>query len=124
MKRVFVWILILQFITGHNLLAELVRTPSLLEHYQTHRQETPDLSFATFIWLHYCNPQHEQSDSRHAGLPLHCEHGIAAESVVPMPLVVEISPDQAIPVREGLPILEERIPHNDYSFGLFRPPIA
>ncbi len=124
MKRIFIWILVLQFATGHNLLAELVRMPSLLEHFRTHRQETPDLSFARFLWMHYSEASHSHTDNSHAQLPLHCSHGIMADSVLPQPPAVSFAFSPATSERTSLPLHTETLLPNDYSFGLFRPPIA
>ena len=125
MNRVLIWVFALQFITGHNLLAEMVRTPSLFEHYETHRRETPDLSFAGFIWLHYCNTNHEQSDSRHGQLPMHCAHVVIAESVLPqaptiVPLPYREEPDR----RNQIPVAGDSVLPDNHGSGLFRPPIA
>ncbi len=126
MNRVLVWVLALQFTTGHNLLAELVRTPSLLDHYQIHLRETPDLSFAGFIWLHYCNTRHEQSDTRHGDLPLHCcSHGVVVESVVHQVPALSLLPNQEEPFRKRqIPENDESILPDDFESGLFRPPLA
>ena len=43
MKRILVWVLILQFTTRHNLLAELARMPSLLEHFKPTSKKTTSL---------------------------------------------------------------------------------
>lgn len=124
MKRILVWILILQFATGHNLLAELMRVSPLLEHYQTHRQETPDLSFARFLWLHYLETSHTHSDNSHAQLPLHCSHGILAESLMTQPPVFEFLFDASASESSSHPLHDEMLWPNDYTVGLFRPPIA
>ncbi|HRI60950.1 MAG TPA: hypothetical protein PK228_14525 [Saprospiraceae bacterium] len=124
MKRIFIFVIILQFATGHNLVAELVRMPSLLEHFQTHRQETPDLSFARFLWMHYSETSHSHTDNSHAQLPLHCSHGVMAESVLPQPPAVGYVFSFPAPQRISLPLHAESLLPNDYSFGLFRPPIA
>lgn len=124
MKRIIVWVLILQFSTGHNLLAELVRMPSLLEHFQTHQQETPDLSFTRFLWLHYSENSHSHADNSHAKLPLHCSHGIMAESVLPQPPKAVFVPAVVAAECSVLPVFDEPFSPNDFSRGLLRPPIA
>lgn len=125
MKRVLIWVLALQFITGHNLLAELVRTPSLFEHYDTHRRETPDLSFAGFIWLHYCNTNHEQSDSRHGELPMHCAHVVIAESVLPhAPAILPALHHEEPARRKQIPVAGDSVLPDNHGSGLFRPPIS
>ena len=124
MKRILVWVLILQFATGHNLLAELVRMPSLLEHFKVHRQEIPELSFAHFLWLHYSENSHTHGDNSHAKLPLHCSHGVMAESVLPQPPEVAFSPVLIVPELSALPVFDESFSPDDFSRGLLRPPIA
>jgi hypothetical protein len=124
MKRILVWVLVLQFATGHNLLAELARMPSLLEHFKVHRQETPDLSFARFLWLHYSENSHSHGDNSHAKLPLHCSHGVMAESVLPQAPEVTFSPAVVAAECSVLSIFDEAFSPDDFSRGLFRPPIA
>lgn len=124
MKRILYWVLILQFATGHNLLAEVLRMPSLLEHFELHQTETPDLSFARFLFLHYLEVSHTHADNSHAQLPLHCAHGPMADSVIDHHFAVEIACCLLTIERTGLPLHDERLIQNDFSFGLFRPPIA
>lgn len=124
MKSILVWVLILQFASGHNLLAEIVRMPSLLDHFQIHREETPDLSFGRFLWMHYLENSHTHSDNSHAQLPLHCSHGWTADSETPKTLALELYFIVPASERSGLPVFEEKCAPGDYSFGLFRPPLA
>jgi len=125
MKRIVLWIFVLQFATGHNLLAEVLRMPMLLDHYQIHRQETPDLSFANFLWLHYCNTHHEQSDTRHASLPLHCTHGVMAETTLPQPPRIHcICDTKSEPAQSDLCVSDEFLRLTTTLSGVFRPPIA
>lgn len=125
MKRIVIWVLILQFATGHNLLAEVLRLPMLLDHYQTHREETPDLSFVGFLWLHYGNAQHERSDARHASLPLHCAHSMMAESTLPHPLQLEpMNTASACVLENNLLVADEFLRLVAPLSGVFRPPIA
>jgi len=124
MKRILYWVLILQFATGHNLLAEVLRMPSLLDHFEVHQSETPDLSFARFLWLHYLEVSHTHADNSHAQLPLHCAHGTMVDSVVNHHFAVEFVFSPPAIERTDLPMHDERLIQNDFSFGLFRPPVA
>lgn len=124
MKRILVWVLILQFATGHNLMAEVVRMPSLLEHFKVHQQETPDLSFARFLWLHYSENSHTHGDNSHAKLPLHCSHSVMAESVLPQPPEVVFVPAAFAAECSALPLFDRAFSPDDFSRGLLRPPIA
>ena len=124
MKRILVWILVLQFATGHNLLVELTRMPQLLEHYRIHRQETPDLTLGKFLWLHYCNSQHEQADGRHSQLPLHSGCGIMTDITVPHPPEFERTAADSGRIENTLIVADEFLHLTAPTFGVFRPPIA
>lgn len=77
MKRLWIFIFIIHFATGHNPLAELLRLPSLYAHFQEHRVETPDLSLLEFLKLHYADSEHHEADQKHENLPMHC-HAVHA----------------------------------------------
>ena len=125
MKRLFIWILILQFATGHNLLEEALRLPMLLDHYRLHQSETPGLSFGAFLKDHYLNLQHQHQCDAHAQLPLHCSHGALAESTLPCPLPAVFPPYwENVRSDAGLPVDDSLLPTGNYESGLFRPPIA
>ncbi|MCW5924173.1 MAG: hypothetical protein KIS77_17760 [Saprospiraceae bacterium] len=124
MKRILVWVLILQFATGHNLLAELARMPSLIGHFHEHRSEAPGLSFAHFLWLHYLDNSHKHDDRSHEHLPLHCSHHPLAESVLPQSPIIELAAPAPLTERTGLPLHHKVLATDDYASGLFRPPIA
>ncbi|MBL7825920.1 MAG: hypothetical protein JNJ57_04765 [Saprospiraceae bacterium] len=125
MKQIVVWLLVCQFASGHNLLAELVRTPSLIDHFQVHKVEDTALTFTGFIWLHYFNNTHETSDSRHESLPLHCIHVVLAESTVDHPPVFEnaLSWTFCESARVHL-IFDEFFRPTASLTGVFRPPIV
>ena len=124
MKRILIWVLILQFATGHNMLAEVLRMPSLVEHYREHLQETPELSFLAFLGEHYLNVQHRHQNDAHTQLPLHCSHIALAESALPQALpFVMLSPLPELSNRSSLPTDHVSLTSGDYKSGLFRPPI-
>lgn len=124
MKRILIWVLILQFATGHNMLAEVLRMPSLLEHYQVHLQETPRLSFLAFLGEHYLNVQHQHQNDAHGQLPLHCSHGAMADSTLPLQLPLVICTTLPADLSyAALPANNALLPSGDYESGLFRPPI-
>ncbi len=51
-------------------LAELVKVPVLFEHFQEHRQESPDISVLDFFRIHYFNGNERDADySRDMQLP-------------------------------------------------------
>lgn len=61
--------------------AELVKLPSLLEHYEFHiTHEKKDISFLAFLSMHYNHSSQEEEDKNHEDLPFHhhehCAGGI------------------------------------------------
>ncbi|HPI08937.1 MAG TPA: hypothetical protein PLM41_21235 [Saprospiraceae bacterium] len=125
MKRLLLWVLILQFSTGHNMLEEVLRLPMLLDHFRMHQSEAPDLSFGAFFIDHYLNVRHEHQCDEHAKLPLHCSHSALAESTLPCPLpAMTFSCGREIIVSNKMPLDNALLPSGDYESGLFRPPIA
>jgi len=123
MKRFLVWVMLLQFATGYNVLAELMRIPAFLEHYVEHQLETPGLSLAQFLQLHYSASTHAHSDDCHSKLPLHCMHGSISESVLPLRPEIVLVSHPVIEVVSPPHSFLHFLPH-DFSCGLFRPPIA
>ncbi len=124
MKHFVVWFFVLQFATGHNLMAELCQMPNLLQHFESHKQHTPDLSLAQFLWLHY-GSNHDESDRRHADLPLQCMHVMFAESTVPQSLFLEVPsfPPTTI-AKVKIFISDEFLRISAPLSGVFRPPLA
>ncbi|MEY3239623.1 MAG: hypothetical protein RIR11_1061 [Bacteroidota bacterium] len=124
-KKLIIWILVLQFATGHNLIAELLRMPILIEHYKTHQEESPELSFAHFLWLHYSNTSHAQSDGRHAQLPMHCSHGVLAETTIPVPPQIDLPHFIVKPSKQDrMLVSDEFLRLSAPLSGVFRPPLA
>lgn len=62
------------FVPGMEL-HELSKLPALIDHFQKHKQQQPDLSFLAFVELHYQNPDHHEQDSQtHHKLPFSSHH--------------------------------------------------
>jgi hypothetical protein len=123
-KYCFVAIFALQFASGHNLLAEILRLPSLIEHLKEHRLENPNISIVAFLYLHYADQNHEHSDSRHERLPLHCHHVLIAETLVyqHFTFFCESENHNFQYLDSRLFFGEDRQHSNDPIFGFFRPP--
>jgi hypothetical protein len=123
-KYCFVAIFALQFASGHNLVAEALRLPSLIEHLKEHRLENPNISIVTFLYLHYADQNHEHSDSRHERLPLHCHHVLIAETLVYQHFTLFFEKENAnIQYLESTPLFGKTLfRFNDPIFGFFRPP--
>jgi hypothetical protein len=81
MRRIFIFIFVIQFATGHNLLVELLRLPSLMEHFIEHKAENSAMTVSEFLWLHYADETHHEADSKHEKLPMHCHADHAITSI-------------------------------------------
>jgi hypothetical protein len=99
-----------------------------VEHYTTHRQEDAELNFLTFLWLHYGDSQHRESDNRHESLPLHCHgHAHLAEISCPQAPLPDYATDATLVLEAPL-----RKSHSPFAFSwpvgykgtLFQPPKA
>lgn len=125
MKHFVVWIIIIQFATGHNLLAELCQMPNLLQHYKAHQQYAPDLSLTQFLWQHYGN-NHDESDHRHNNLPLQCTHVLLADSTAPQQILLwdGIAFPQIAVTNVEICITDEFLRLSAPLSGIFRPPLS
>jgi hypothetical protein len=124
LRQLLVWMFVLQFASGHNLVAEIFRLPSLIEHFAEHKMENKDISIAHFLWLHYMDASHEHSDSRHEHLPLHCHHLLIAESLLAAApeLCYFNTPSITAFAEKKLLFGEDRLHLPAPIFGFFRPP--
>ena len=123
-KNILIGMFVLQFASGHNLFAEILRLPSLIEHLAEHRAENPDISIADFLYLHYADQNHEHSDTRHEHLPLHCHHVLMAETIVyqPFSFFCESENTPTILIKNTRLFGEARHHFATPIFGFFRPP--
>lgn len=65
---------------------ELTKLSSLLEHFQEHKLETPELTFFTFLKMHYGEEfANHRSAHDHSELPMKTAHNHAH---VPVPVVL------------------------------------
>ncbi|MCE2844022.1 MAG: hypothetical protein ACK4V7_03545 [Chitinophagaceae bacterium] len=63
MLRKYVTILLMSlYLLGATEAYQLLKMPYLIEHYKTHKQYNNDLSFSTFIHIHYFTNQTYDSD--------------------------------------------------------------
>lgn len=62
---------------------ELGKLPALIHHYKSHRSLNSDLSFISFLELHYSNPaHHEQDHKEHHKLPFTDHHTTVSSTCV------------------------------------------
>jgi hypothetical protein len=124
MKSFFIWMLVIQLATGHNFVVELLRLPTLIEHFSEHQHEQKDISFIDFLYLHYLNNEHRNADHKHENLPLHCDHNALSASILPNYNVFILPQMQT---KEGNFMLKigsknDNLPLSYFLSDLFRPP--
>ncbi|MBX3241982.1 MAG: hypothetical protein KIT80_13420 [Chitinophagaceae bacterium] len=70
MKKAIGILFISLYVLAFTEFQQLLKIPYLMEHFQKHQEETPDMSFARFIRIHYLLPITEDDDfEQHQSLP-------------------------------------------------------
>jgi hypothetical protein len=124
MKRILTILLALQLLTGNQFFAELVKIPSLIEHFQEHKAANQDLDFFTFLKMHYSDPEHQKSDARHDNLPLKVHSSAHAEIFV---FSLETPSSVSEPMSQNIENKTQVIKNHQFSdskirFSVFQPP--
>lgn len=50
-------------------ICQLEKLPALVQHFQKHQKDSPEIGFLAFLKLHYFNQKHQNSDQEHQKLP-------------------------------------------------------
>jgi len=62
LRRTGFWMVFSAFVLSATPARELFKLPLLLEHFREHRQEEPDISWLSFLILHYFNDAPPDAD--------------------------------------------------------------
>jgi hypothetical protein len=117
-KYFVIWLFIVQFATGHNLMAELCQMPNLLRHFEVHKQYSPDLTLSQFLWLHY-GTNHDESDRNQ------CAHVVFAESTIPQAFLLESPASLPLTISSvKICVTDEFLRLSAPNSGVFRPPLS
>jgi hypothetical protein len=124
MKKFLTILLVLQLLTGNQFLAEMVKIPTLIEHFQEHKTANEKLDFFTFLKMHYSDPEHQKSDARHDNLPLKVHSSAHAEIFV---FSLEAPPSVSEPIFQNIENKTQAIKNHQFSdskirFSVFQPP--
>jgi hypothetical protein len=123
MKLFLALFLSLQIVTNFTFFEDVVRIPLLIEHYQHHTEkETPNISFADFIAMHYFNNV-SNYDAAHDNLPLNHASDIGHVHLSPAFTIPESLRDftQIFVEIEHIIFIEEFIPNHNLD-SIFQPP--
>ncbi len=97
MKRLLLFLLMLQIATGNLFGHELSRLPFVWAHYEEHKAEDATLTLLDFLNLHYNSAEHEKQDAhRHHNLPLHCGSHILSVSLADMVRFMNLNLEEKI----------------------------
>ena len=104
---------------------ELAKLPSLLEHFQEHKLETPELGFLQFLQIHYgAEFASHHSAHDHSDLPMKssCDHvHLSAPLVLPGPAIPKFC---SIAATVQLPHFSDQVYHFLLLHDIWQPPQA
>lgn len=124
MKRLAGYIILSAYLLSFTELHNLARIPVLLSHYHEHRQQESQLSFWSFLKLHYAAPQVMDDDyKRDRQLPFRdadCGHITSTCICEITPLTISLDP----PVEESNKYqqVDEHSKPLTAAFDIFQPP--
>jgi hypothetical protein len=115
--------------SGGILFNEMAKVPALAKHFQVHRQETPDLNFLQFVWLHYGDSAHQNDPAHnHHSLPfhLHCGmNGLQMAHSLPAPSPVLLpEPGAHTPALSAANFYYQHYLPSGFQQPMFQPPRA
>jgi hypothetical protein len=122
-KGIFIFFFSMQFLTNHALGAELSKLPFLLSHFREYsHQNTRTASWWDFLYLHYADPVHQQSDPAHQQLPGQQVEGVERGEMLPSEqAILPVLPQQATE-QSRLSETDGSLLPSDYRTRLLRPP--
>lgn len=122
MRRFFIFILIVQFVSGNVLGNEMAKIPFMVRHFRLHVAANPEDTWFDFLRLHYANDQHRQADPAHRQLPLFAvQVSVHAQTLLPDPVEWPRSFSMDEPPEDSQWPDETLLP-GDFRGRLLRPP--
>jgi hypothetical protein len=116
--------LLLGSVIPGNSFFELSSLLPLVKHYQYHKTTEPgNISFLSFLKLHYSNSKHQKSDpANHSNLPLqHHGNSVPFDEIVNLFSPGIIFTDNFSSGFLSVPA-QSRLPDNRFASGIFHPP--
>lgn len=121
-RRFFIFILIVQFLSGNVVGNELAKMPFMVRHFRLHVAVNPEDTWFDFLGMHYANAQHRQADPAHRQLPLFAvQVSVHAQTLLPDPVEWPIYPAIKAQPADGRWPDESLLP-GDFRGRLLRPP--
>lgn len=112
MKKVFAILFLTSYLLSTTELHQLLKVPSLFEHYLEHKTKNQNITFADFIYLHYSQESDNDGDtSKDMKLPFK-SHSCSVFSVNFVPLT-EV---QCSSLYTFLEITTRKSVNNNYTF--------
>lgn len=124
MKRIAALLTLMIYLVGATDANQLLKVPFMIQHFQVHHEQNPQLSVAGFVYMHYINPVIDDDHEQDMQLPFkkHSSDGCMI-SAISMPLQkIEVAvPAMPAPARNFSSIYI-----SSYSFqpmvNIFQPP--
>lgn len=106
-------------------LLELAKLPLLAEHYSEHKKWNPDISFISFIWMHYLDDDNKYADqARDQQMPFKTTYHPSlslAGFIVPSPEYA-IVPKISVRTQKQRLITDSYIHSSQYLSSIWQPP--
>lgn len=115
--------LCLQLVLGNGFLGEAAKLPFLWAHFQQYAATTPDAArFSAYLYLHYADRQHRQSDGEHEHLPFFSGTVGGLTALRPDDIAVDWLRRNPAPLRRGAVFTHEALLPGDFRSGVLQPP--
>ncbi len=124
MRKIVAVILLLLYTFGATDACQLLKLPILVQHYFTHRQETPGITLTAFLALHYQDKiiidDDFQQDMQLPFKAMQSESCLSVVMVIPGPIVYAYTPTEentAVHI-----VVNDEIPSATALHSIFQPP--
>ena len=121
-KRILSIFFLALYLISFTELHQVLRLPLLVDHFNEHQAQVPDMSFIEFLVMHYeTDVPHDATDMK---LPFKdCGHSIVASPIAVTTQKISLSESFATPRQEFASAYQEFIPAS-YLNEIFQPPKA
>lgn len=124
MKRISALFFLFIFLSANTMFGEIIKLPTLIQHYMEHEELQGNISFMAFLEEHYTNPDSHPNIPKHHhdNLPLKTlnVHSTPVTSVIPVFDVVSTIFTESN--QTAIPLYQEGNFINNYLSRIWQPP--
>ncbi|MBW7870281.1 MAG: hypothetical protein H3C39_04385 [Flavobacteriia bacterium] len=126
MKRFFVILFLSAYLVSTAGFSQVLKLPTLIEHYFDHKQKDSELNFFDFLSMHYSSEtEHHHSDKKnpHEKLPFQHMNNIASQVLI-LTETEESETDwnSTFVYRPKIRAISDFFSENELSFSIWQPP--